>query len=326
MARTAQRMGIRPTTTTKRPTPINPNAPGWGADLGHIYAEQLDADTVVLLPSEYYDEDDAELREDADAVWMDTLNADRCWKTTAVYEQIGEGHAHVVPFIRRDLWTACPVLEKPSGPCMEKFMQEAREVMYTHPLDSASSRVLPSHRPLIYQWALHFISGLSFIHSHEIILSDFGLLNCWLSADSHLSLSLVGFLDATFKWNVAYGRLYRGESLSGQSFHPLKYQREPSFQTDLFLYGCVVYELMTGAWPGDHSGLRGREITNLILSKRWPVLETEHMGEIVRKCWNGGFENAEQVKAEVIAFLEGLGWEIEGNDDLVGFDVADLEF
>lgn len=27
-----------------------------------------------------------------------------------------------------------------------------------------------------------------------------------------------------------------------------------------------------------------------------------------------------------MGFLEGLGWEIEGNDDLKGFDVADLEF
>lgn len=62
----------------------------------------------------------------------------------------------------------------------------------------------------------------------------------------------------------------------------------------------------------------------MIPRKEWPPLEPEHMGEIVHKCWKGDFEDAKQLKSEVVAFLEGLGWSIEGNDDLKGFDAANL--
>jgi hypothetical protein len=68
-------------------------------------------------------------------------------------------------------------------------------------------------------------------------------------------------------------------------------------------------------WPGlrlpDKSG---PEIAMMIPRKQWPPLETEHMGEIVRKCWAGDFADAKQLKTEVVAFLEGLGWSIQGND------------
>jgi hypothetical protein len=48
------------------------------------------------------------------------------------------------------------------------------------------------------------------------------------------------------------------------------------------------------------------------------------MGEIVRKCWNDEYAGVEEVKAAVVEFLEGLGWEIEGNDDLKGFNATNL--
>jgi hypothetical protein len=48
------------------------------------------------------------------------------------------------------------------------------------------------------------------------------------------------------------------------------------------------------------------------------------MGEIVRKCWVCGYEDADMVEATVVAFMEGLGWEVEGDNDLKGLDVTDL--
>ncbi|KAF2445494.1 hypothetical protein P171DRAFT_266300 [Karstenula rhodostoma CBS 690.94] len=96
-------------------------------------------------------------------------------------------------------------------------------------------------------------------------------------------------------------------------------------------YGCMVYELMTGSWPQTLQRMsRGAAaqdlaaITDMDNSRGWPRLEIEHMGAIVHKCWNGEYASAEEVKAAVKAFLEGLGWEIEGNDDLKGLCAADL--
>jgi serine/threonine protein kinase len=197
--------------------------------------------------------------------------------------------------------------------------------MYSTPLDAEISRISASHLPLMYQWALHLISGLSFIHTHDIVFGDLTLAQCWLSSDSHLSLSLAGFSNAGFR-DRSTGGWFDGDRSRAEFFHLLEHQRNPTMQTDLLMYGCVVYELMTGAWPGSRlTGTSGQDVAMRIPSRRWLPLETEHMGEIVHKCWAGGFENAEQVKAEVIAFLEGLGWEIEGNDDLVGFNVAELD-
>jgi serine/threonine protein kinase len=195
------------------------------------------------------------------------------------------------------------------------FIEQSRAAMYRTPLDVESSLILASHRPLVYQWALHIISGLSFIHDHGIFFGDLDLEQYWLCSDSHLSLSLIGFVHAAF-WRSTNGTWYDGSQNHVPLFHPLKHQSKPTTQTVLFLYGCVVYELMTGAWPRDRlTSKTGPETRMMIPYKEWPPLQDEHMGEIVRKCWAGGFADAKQLKAEGVAFLEGLGWCIEGDDD-----------
>jgi hypothetical protein len=197
--------------------------------------------------------------------------------------------------------------------------------MYSAPVDMVSCRVLASYRPLIYQWALHLSSVLSFVHARDIILGEVTIAHCWLSSDSHLSLSLVGFVNAGFR-DRKNGSWYDCTHTFSELFHPLELQSKHSTQTDLFLYGCAVYKLMTGFWLGNRLGKPEQERAMMIPRREWPPLETEHMGEIVRKCWAGEFEDAKQVKTAVVAFLEGSGWSIEGNDDLQGFDVANLSF
>jgi hypothetical protein len=93
----------------------------------------------------------------------------------------------------------------------------------------------------------------------------------------------------------------------------------------MFLYGCVVYELMKGHWPGVHpAGWAARDVSISVHGQRWPALETEHMGQIARKCWAGEYENVDQLKADVVAFLEERGWFIEGEDNMRGLDFTNL--
>jgi serine/threonine protein kinase len=169
-------------------------------------------------------------------------------------------------YLRRDPWTACPVLAKTSGPPVADFLDQNGAAMCSTPLDIVSSRILASNRPLIYQWALHIISGLSFIHAHNIVFSDLDLEQCWLSLDSHLYLSLVGFVHAGF-WQSTDGAWYDGRQSNAAWFHPLEHTKATT-QTDLFLYGCVVYQLMTGAWPGDRlTDKTGPEVRMIIPRK-----------------------------------------------------------
>jgi hypothetical protein len=200
--------------------------------------------------------------------------------------------------------------------------------MYSGPPDSASSRVLPAYRPLVYQWALHLLSALGFVHSHDVVFGDLGSRHCWLSSSPSLSLSLVGFVNAGFRRYDGGGGLYEGDYAGGEPFHPLSLVRGPrcvpTAQMDLFMWGCLVYELMTGLWPGNGLGQSMGDVRQMVPRREWPPLEKKCMGEVVRRCWEGVYQSAEDIKRDVIAFLEADGWEINGEDDLGGFDAASM--
>lgn len=105
----------------------------------------------------------------------------------------------------------------------------------------AAHRVRETHRPLAYKWVLHLASALAFVHSQDIIIGDLSTAHCWFSASPLLSLSLVGFLDASFR-DKSSGLSYLGGTASSEPLHPLNIRQpgarrggEPSVKTDLFL-------------------------------------------------------------------------------------------
>ncbi|KAL4966311.1 uncharacterized protein BDV14DRAFT_199107 [Aspergillus stella-maris] len=116
-----------------------------------------DSDPPPPLLKDYTDEDHISYG-DAGIV------EDRVWKTTRVYEIIGN-HPRLVQFRGRDPWTALPMLEKPAA-TLTGFLEENLASMHA-PRDNGDDRLClkPAYRPLIFQWALQLLSGLSFIHS-----------------------------------------------------------------------------------------------------------------------------------------------------------------
>lgn len=84
---------LKPSASGERPTPIPLTSGGFSADIGLVIATHLDDVSVILLPGEYIhdpvDYPDAQWREYGSAGW--------CWRTTVIYEQIGENHPHLVP-------------------------------------------------------------------------------------------------------------------------------------------------------------------------------------------------------------------------------------
>jgi hypothetical protein len=67
--------------------------PGFNVDLDTVGATQIDEDSVLLVPAGYNFEPESEF-----ARWQEGYDQHRCWKTTVVYEQIGENHPRVVPY------------------------------------------------------------------------------------------------------------------------------------------------------------------------------------------------------------------------------------
>lgn len=208
-------------------------------------------------------------------------------------------------FKLQDPYTAFPILAKPSGPPLDQFLSQHRENLYTAPLDAPTSRIRPAFLPLIYQWALQMISGLAFVHSHDIIFGDINTQICWLSSDRRLSL--VAFLNAG--WGSG---LVRGDWEGICGSYPAG-QKDPSMDTDLVLYGWTVYQIFTGHQPAMWSSewtWRDRTVQEPPESL-WPRLDDDCMGVIVRRCCAGGFDRAEDVKTAVVDFLGTQGWEID---------------
>ncbi|GIJ84580.1 hypothetical protein Asppvi_003427 [Aspergillus pseudoviridinutans] len=189
-----------------------------------------------------------------------------------------------------------------------------------------ADHLVPSYRPLIYQRALHLISGLSFVHSKDIVFGDLRIEVCWL--EKELSLLLLGFLDAVYKV-PGFSKRYinQGGRYEYEPFHPCHKRPWDSLlatpQTDLFVWGCLIYQLMTGFWPKHERQRSDAEIRALFLNRQWPLLETQYLGGVVRKCWDYGYRDAEHLKTDLIRFLTDEGWEVDG-DELRGFRATDL--
>ncbi|KAK6828799.1 hypothetical protein RU639_003472 [Aspergillus parasiticus] len=248
----------------------------------------------------------------------------RVYKTTAIYEQLAKDrHPRLVRFNHGDPVIRVPILEMPFD-SIELFLKKYGSMMY----DNDEARVLPRYRRLIYQWALHSISGLSFVHSRDIIMGDLRVEICWLAKD--LSLSLLGFLDAVYTppgrgqpWINEAGR-YEHEP-----FHPCNNGRGRPFkataQTDIFVWGCLIFELMTGAWPGHEHTENRHEIRARFVNRQWPVLEKVYLGDIIQKCWDYGYRNAEELKEDLVQLLVSNDETLEvDGDEIRGFRATEL--
>lgn len=224
----------------------------------------------------------------------------------------------------QDAWTGLPILAKPSGGTLEQFIEKHLFRLYTEPLESAFSRIKKDFLPLAYQWSLQIASALCTIHSHGIAYGEITDALCWLSSPS-LSISLAGFLGAEFQdteknWNFP-GFFYSGEDFSPKYSNHEYGSKSPTVKTDIFIFGRIVYLMMTSLSPGDGMDKSWEEISQMVRDEEWPTLEHEYLGAIVHKCWNFGYDSMEEVLDELKALIQAEGWGIKGEDELDGLDI-----
>lgn len=159
----------------------------------------------------------------------------------------------------------------------------------------------------------------------RIVFGDLSVDSCWLTSPQ-LSLSVLELLNSDFRMRSSPH--YVGDILTGHPFQPLYGIRgqahRPTLQTDIFLWGCVVYELMTGFWPGNGQGLSWEEECSLIPRRKWPRLEDEFLGNIVHMCWTGEIRSATELLVTVRRSLQDLGTGTTDNDETSGFNIENL--
>ncbi|KAL3486355.1 hypothetical protein BJX62DRAFT_246886 [Aspergillus germanicus] len=218
----------------------------------------------------------------------------RAWKTTRVYEIIGN-HPRLVRFLGRDPWTALPTLEKPYA-TLAGFLEEHYSAMYA-PRGGM---------------ALQLLSELSFIHSKDVILGDLHIYTCWLQSPD--SIAILGFLNAVYMepmhairytndtWGSEYNFPFHPCLIPGKGTGPGgRWDRDTAtIQTDLFLWASLLYGLLTGSWPVS--------------------------GQARDNCWDYGYGNADEVKRDLGKFLVRKEWGVGGveGDEIKGLDVVHI--
>ena len=229
----------------------------------------------------------------------------------------------------QDAWTGLPILRKPTYGSLWNLLEEYEEKVYSAQ-DGATlpnTRIKPEFLPLAYQWSLQLLSALALMHSHNIAYGEVNPECCWLSAEA-LDISLAGFYGSEFRdpktgWNCP-GWFFTHNEFSPDAFS-LSREVVPTLATDMFMFGRLMYCIMTSHNPGDGLGRESGETERLAREEDWmPDVEDEFMGEILHKCWRFHYNGIEELQSEVRAHIESQGWSIR-EDKLEGLDLERIK-
>ncbi|KIV92569.1 hypothetical protein B0A52_05618 [Exophiala mesophila] len=145
------------------------------------------------------------------------------------------------------------------------------------------------------QWLTQAAQGLQYIHDNNIIHADVGCHNMILTRQGELKI-----ID------------FEGSSIDGgpaDSYYEwFSYRRppsEPSVGTDIFAFGCAVYETITGRPP--YHELESSEDSRKLIHDRYdagifPDVASLPLGALMQKCWHNDFTSMNEVVQEIRVF------------------------
>lgn len=154
-------------------------------------------------------------------------------------------------------------------------------------------------------WAIQ-AAGLAYMHSLNVVHADVGPHNLIL-----VDANRIKWLDfegsgidnnpATSSYDIHYWRPTEGD---------------PSIATDIFAFGCLLFEIETGRPPysdsfghlQDHEKVR--EIERLYAEGRFPDITGFHMEQTIFACWNGQFENMVDVSIALSNLSPTASWRL----------------
>lgn len=143
--------------------------------------------------------------------------------------------------------------------------------------------------PLItkIRWLREAAEGTRYMHQKGIVHADVGCHN-WILVDGHLKI--IDFEGCSVDGEEA-GACY--EWFSYKESVPAVSQ-----QTDIFAFGCAVYEITTGRQPHDElleADDRMACSKQLYAEDRYPQVGNRPLGELMEGCWRGTFNSMEEV-------------------------------
>jgi serine/threonine protein kinase len=121
---------------------------------------------------------------------------------------------------------------------------EYLEGMTLSTLTETDSRRLAGHR---LSFLCQAASGLAHVHSRRFIHHDFCAKNLFVTSDNRIKVIDFGLATPLLDTQTYVGRFGTAEILA-----PEILRREPSdHRADIFAWGVVAYEVLSGRWPFD---------------------------------------------------------------------------
>lgn len=141
-------------------------------------------------------------------------------------------------------------------------------------------------RSMQIAWFRQMARALEQIHSKSVILADIASRNFLL--DSDFSIKICDFSEASI---LPSGTVIETVDVDGYSIF-----------TDIGLLGSVFYEVVTGQ-PCDFDLFEDSDDrATLPHRSSLPSTDTLWLGQIIEKCWVGGFQNAHALSQALEAF------------------------
>ena len=164
---------------------------------------------------------------------------------------------------------------------VQYLILEYLEGMTLGSLTAGDSKRLNGHRVnLVCQMA----AGLAHVHTRRFIHHDFCPKNIFVTTDNKVKLIDFGLATPIMNKPVVASRMGTTEILA-----PEKIRREPSdHQVDIFAWGVVAYEVLSGHWPFEsleqHQTLnKVLNVQPMPLNKRAPGVP-EEVCQLVMRC------------------------------------------
>jgi serine/threonine protein kinase len=145
------------------------------------------------------------------------------------------------------------------------------------------------------RWLRHAAEGCRYLHTHGIVHSDVGTHNWILTGQN--CIKLIDFEGCSIDGGPA-GSCY--EWFSYQPSMP-----RVSEGTDIFAFGCVIYELSTGRPPYhelEASDDRYKQVEELYATRQFPDVTNLPLGWLIQKCWDGNASSMSEIIIELATF------------------------
>lgn len=192
------------------------------------------------------------------------------------------------------LGTHCNIVRRLGEPDEKSFLLERGEPLSLLIRARGTRCAKPAESVDVDQrliWIRDAAEGLRHIHSKGLVHADVACTNM-VSVQGRVKIIDFGGCS-----------IDGSEAITGYNWYNKRSLVSPNVESDIFAFGCAVYEILTGKPP--HHRLedvaeRGELVRRLYAEKQFPEVEGLPLRELMLACWHGSLGSMD----EVIRYLE----------------------